>query len=192
MPAICQSVSCREMPPRRQPITLLARGLFLPKPPSTSTQPQPIGRAAGIPLPRRHPQSKTPSGPCSAREGVVMFGTPSNVPVVGCRALDRPGFIRSMAAGTRKGPKYPSLGQGCQGQRLHLHLPPFPSISRRTALILQGGSVGVNPRSASGMGLPKRGPNPGIAVGTWCMTRTPSWRWGSLPIPHASPGLRAS
>ena len=37
------------MPPRRQPITLLARGLFLPKPPSTSAQPQPIGRAADTP-----------------------------------------------------------------------------------------------------------------------------------------------
>ncbi len=37
------------MPPRRQPITLLARGLFLPKPPSPSAQPQPIGRAADTP-----------------------------------------------------------------------------------------------------------------------------------------------
>ncbi len=32
-----------------------------------------------------------------------MFGAPSIVPEVGCRALIAPGFIRSMAAGSRRG-----------------------------------------------------------------------------------------
>ncbi len=51
IPAICQSVSYRKVRPRRQPITLLARSLFLLKPPSPSAQPQPIGRAADTPSP---------------------------------------------------------------------------------------------------------------------------------------------
>jgi len=45
-----------------------------------------------------------------------MFGAPTNVPLVGCRAMIAPGFIRFMAAGTRKGPQYPSPDKGCQDQ----------------------------------------------------------------------------
>ncbi len=43
-----------------------------------------------------------------------MCGAPTIVPVVGCRAIDRPGFIRFMTAGSRGGLKYPSPGQECQ------------------------------------------------------------------------------
>ena len=53
-------------------------------------------------------------GPCSAQEGVWIFDAPSDVPVVGCRALIAPVFIRSMAAGTRRGLEYRLLGEGCQ------------------------------------------------------------------------------
>ncbi len=44
-----------------------------------------------------------------------MFGAPSVVPEVASGLFDRPSFIHSMATGSRRGPKYPPLGEECQG-----------------------------------------------------------------------------
>ncbi len=41
-----------------------------------------------------------------------MLGAPLTVPEMGFEAIDRPGFIRSMAAGCCRGPKYLSRGLG--------------------------------------------------------------------------------
>ncbi len=43
-----------------------------------------------------------------------MCSAPSIVAGGGLYGFDRPGFIRSMAVGSRRGPKYPLPGQGCQ------------------------------------------------------------------------------
>ncbi len=48
-----------------------------------------------------------------------MFSTPWIVPEVGVRAMIAPGFMRSMAEGSRRGLKYPSPGKGCQAHDAH-------------------------------------------------------------------------
>jgi len=81
------------------------------------------GEAATSCLDRHHhpSQDETPdkegehnSSPHTLPEKAFECVVPLGLPEVDFGAIDRPSFIRSMAEGNRRGPKYHLLWQGCQ------------------------------------------------------------------------------
>ncbi len=70
-------------------------------------------------------KAKRPFRPYSACEGNVMFGTPSNVPLVGFGALIAPVSYVQWLLGAVGGLSIPHQGRGCQVARIS-----FPATVR--------------------------------------------------------------